>query len=1215
MFNTDLLKKSFSELEEEVLAYWRKTEMFKKSLEIRENSPAFTFYDGPPFATGLPHYGHILAGTTKDVIPRYQTMKGHYISRRFGWDCHGLPVEYEMEKELDLSGRQDIEKYGVKNFCESCRGIVLRYTQEWEKTVERMGRWVDFKNDYKTMDPNYMESILWVFNTLWEKDLIYEGHKSMHICPRCATTLSNFEVTLGYKDIDDVSVTSMFELADEPGNYILAWTTTPWTLPSNILLAVGADIDYVKIKTSKGNVILAKDLINKFEKILGEEPEIIEKIKGSDLVGKKYIPLFECAKDKEGKKYEVVSADFVSTEDGTGVVHIAPAFGDDDLQLGQKEGAPFFQPLGIDGIFTNEAPEFLQGKEASNSNKDVINHLKEKGLVFEAQSYRHSYPHCWRCDSKLLNYSTSSFFVAVNEFKNNVLKTNQKIHWVPEHIKDGRFGKWLENAKDWSISRNRFWGAPIPVWKCDACEEKEVIGSVRELSDRGVKKNKIMVMRHGEGEHNIKNIVSSAIDSNVGLTEKGKEQARQAGESIKNTEIDLIIASPLQRTRETTEEFLKGFSKDVKVVFDDRVREIDAGDMENKSIDDWLGQFKNNHERFYTNPHNGESKQDVEKRVKDLIKELYQKYRNKNILIIGHGVTVRMVNKYFLNLGPEEIFDLPTETGVINTFSFDSVPTNDNGEIDLHRPYIDEVEIQCKCGGVMRRVPDVLDCWFESGSMPYAERHYPFENKEKFEHEFPADFISESLDQTRGWFYTLHILANGLFGTESFKNCVVSGIVLAEDGHKMSKSKKNYPEPELIFNKYGADAMRFYLMSSTLMKADDLRFSEKGVEEVLRKVFLPIKNSYAFFASLANITKWELTGKKPDNKLDKWILAELREFLKNFTEHMDNYYIDNACREIPEFLDKLTNFYIRRSRRRFWDEENSAFETLFTILITVCKALAPISPMFPEAIYQELVKKTPDAPESVHLCDWPDYKQFDDDSALREEINAIRTIISLGLAVRASSKIRVRQPLQKAQIALPPRLSKKIITDNEELIKEELNIKEIEILNNPEEIAQKIAKPDARKLGPRLGKEVQNVIIEAKKGNFSELKDGKIQVGDHILNPDELEIAYLGKEGFEVESAEGIVVALDTELSNELKEEGFVREIIRHLQDMRKEADYNINDRISAEISGADEIIKKYEKWVAKEILADKIDQQLNEVDLEKEVEIEGITIVLRIKK
>lgn len=1215
MFNTELIKKSFSELEEEILAFWRKNEMFKKSLEIRKNSQAFTFYDGPPFATGLPHYGHILAGTTKDVIPRYQTMKGKYVARRFGWDCHGLPVEYEMEKELNLAGRQDIEKYGVKNFCESCRGIVLRYTQEWEKTVERMGRWVDFKNDYKTMDPNFMESILWVFKSLWDKNLIYEGHKSMHICPRCATTLSNFEVTLGYKDVDDNSVVAKFELIDEPNTYILAWTTTPWTLPSNILLAVGEDIDYVKVKTPDGDVILAKDLLGAFEKELSPEPIIIESMKGSALVGKKYKALFEVNKELEGRKYEVVGADFVSTEDGAGIVHIAPAFGDDDLQLGQAVGAPFYQPLNIEGTFTADAPEFLQGKGARESNKEVINYLKEKGLVFKTQSYHHSYPHCWRCDTALLNFSTSSFFVGVNEFKNDILKTNQKIHWVPEHIKDGRFGKWLENAKDWSISRNRFWGAPIPVWKCEDCDNKEVVGSVREMAKRGIKNSKVMVMRHGEGTHNVQGIISCALDSGVCLTEKGREQAKKSGESLQNTKIDLIICSPLERAKETAEEFIKGFGKNIKVVYDERVREIDAGKMEGKTMEEWLAQFKNLEERYYTNPHGGESKEMVRKRVQDLLQEIYKNYRDQNVLIIGHGVVVQAVSRFFLNLSIEEMFTFPSETAEVHSFSFDSIPTNDDGEIDLHRPYIDEVKITCKCGGAMSRVSDVFDCWFESGSMPYAERHYPFENKEKFEHEFPADFISESLDQTRGWFYTLHILSNGLFGTESFKNCVVSGIVLAEDGQKMSKSKKNYPEPELIFNKYGADAMRFYLMSSTLMKADDLRFSEKGVEEILRKVFLPLKNSYAFFASLANITEWQLTGKTPENKLDRWILAELHEFVKNMTEHMDNYYIDNACREIPEFLDKLTNFYIRRSRRRFWEEDNDAFETLFKVLITICKVLAPISPMFPEAIYRELAKKEQNAAESVHLCDWPDYNQFKDNPSLREEIGAIRTIISLGLAVRGHTKIRVRQPLQKAQIALPPRLNKSIITENEETIKEELNVKEIEILNKPEEIAQKIAKPDARKLGPKLGKDVQKVINEAKNGNFQELADGKIQVGEYVLEPEEVEIAYLAKEGFDVESAEGIVVALDTILTEELKGEGFAREIIRYLQDMRKEADYNINDRIKIAISGADEIATKYADYICKEVLADSLEKSLSAPDLEKELAIEEIMIKLAIQK
>ncbi|MCT4592189.1 MAG: class I tRNA ligase family protein [Candidatus Gracilibacteria bacterium] len=1212
MLDLEITKKTFPELEEDILKFWKEQRIFEKSIE--QNTKPFRFYDGPPFATGLPHYGHILAGTIKDVIPRYKAMCGHRVERKFGWDCHGLPVEYEMEKELSLSGKKDIEKYGVKNFCESCRGIVQRYTSEWEKTVVRMGRWVDFENSYKTMDKDYMESILWVFKSLWDKNLIYEGHKPMHICPRCATTLSNFEVSMGYKDKDDISCIAKFALEGEHNTYILAWTTTPWTLPSNMMLAVGADIDYVKIKKDNETLILAKDLLGNFEKELSKEPEIIEKFKGKSLLGKSYTPLYDCATHLNGKKHQIAIADFVSTEDGTGIVHIAPAFGEDDLKLGEKEGVPFFQPVNIEGTFTDIAPDFLQDREVLEANKDVVRDLKERGLVFQSKSYHHSYPHCWRCDSPLLNFATSSFFVRVEKQKENLIATNKNIHWTPEHLRDGRFGKWLENARDWSISRNRFWGAPIPVWRCDSCDHKEAFGSVREIASRANKKGKIMIARHGEAEHNVKGIVSSNIDSHCPLTEKGKNQAKALANVIKDEKIDMIISSPLQRTRETTEEILKTLPESTKVIYDERIREIETGVKDGCAIEEWQSMFPDLKARFFEAPEGGESKADVENRTKKLLQEIYDKHLDKNILIITHGAVLRVITKFFHNLSIQETFDVPIENAQLNTFSFGSLPTNDFGEIDLHRPYIDDVHMDCPhCKNKMQRVPDVLDCWFESGSMPYAEKHYPFENKDEFIDLFPADFIAEGLDQTRGWFYTLHVLANGLFNQEAYKNVIVNGIVLAEDGQKMSKSKKNYPDPELVFSKLGADSVRFYMMNSPVVRADDMRFSEAGVEETMRKVLLPLKNSYAFFASLSNITKWELKGKKSNSKLDKWILSELRECIKIVQENLDTYNLDHAARAIPEFLEKLTNFYIRRSRRRFWNEENEAFETLYTALLTISKALAPFMPFYTESLYQELSKITPNAKESIHLEQFPNYQNFNDEPELREEIGAIRTIISLGLAIRAKEKIRVRQPLQSLKIALPPRISQDIIMQNANIIKEELNIKEIEILEKPEQIAEKIAKPDARKIGPRLGKEVQKVIQEAKNGNFSE-KGDQIKVGDFILNKDEIEIAYLPKEGLSVESANGIVASLETEITKELRNEGIMREIVRHLQDMRKEADYQIADRIKASINGADDIMAVFKDKIAEDVLIDEF-ADIDKPDQEKQVEIEELKISLKIKK
>jgi isoleucyl-tRNA synthetase len=928
MFNLDPAKKSFPELEEEVLKSWQENDTFKKSMERRSKDDLFTFYDGPPFATGLPHYGHILAGAIKDVVPRYQTMKGKYVPRRFGWDCHGLPVEYEMEKELGLSGRKDIEEMGIKEFCESCRGIVLRYTEEWRKSVARMGRWVDMDDDYKTMNADYMESILWVFKSLWEKGLVFESHKPMHICPRCATTLSNFEVSQGYRDVDDVSVVAKFRLIDEPDTSILAWTTTPWTLPSNLLLAVGEDIDYVKfcftkiegepnvskrkkpeekamVVNSDQKYIMAKELFEKNYKNKGAFC-VLEQLKGKDLVGKKYQPLYDgatkkftenenpgfylvtfnvensinifsspdlvlkCAnlfkevikdhdykiyelsimpdhvhllleveerghslqkiiqnlkgissnklkpdlthqltgglnhglstkvdprsqkqfiklwrkgydkkfiydeesfqnvqeyirnnpvkKDLPKQKYpwlskiekrkgdsnflkihEVVAANFVSTEDGTGIVHIAPAFGEDDLKLGKKVGAPFYQPLDINGTFTDDAPEFLQGKGARESNKEIIKDLKERDLVFESKNYRHSYPHCWRCDSALLNYATSSFFVEVTKIKDNLLKTNQEVHWVPDHLKDGRFGKWLEGARDWAISRNRFWGAPIPIWKCDECDHTEVIGSIREMAEKAVKTDKLFIMRHGEGDHNAKEIVSSSLEPTYSLTEKGKQEVKKAAARLKDQQIDLVFVSPLTRAQETAEIVLENLKSSPEVITESRIAEIDCGNLEGKSISQWRKRFDKDSDRYRDNPHKGESSAMVQKRVTEFLNEVQKKYPGKNILLVTHGIVLNRCLHYFYGVPNEKLAKSLSKTGEVLEFSFSARPQNDQGEIDLHRPYIDEVKLECKCGGEMTRVTDVLDCWFESGSMPYAQLHFPFENSEE---EFSFDEAS-----------------------------------------------------------------------------------------------------------------------------------------------------------------------------------------------------------------------------------------------------------------------------------------------------------------------------------------------------------------------------------------------------------------------------------------------------------------------------------------
>ncbi|HKZ35061.1 MAG TPA: isoleucine--tRNA ligase [Patescibacteria group bacterium] len=838
----------FPLLEKEVLSFWEKGHVFEKSVALRPKEREFTFYDGPPFATGLPHYGHLLQGTIKDIIPRYWTMKGYRVERRFGWDCHGLPVEYELEKELHLTGRQDIEKMGIASFNEACRGIVLRYTKEWEKTVTRMGRWIDFRNDYKTMDPSYMESVWWVFKKLWDEGLIYEGYKSMHICPRCATPLSNFEVSLGYKDVTDLSVVVSFPLRDEKDTFVLAWTTTPWTLPGNVLLAVHPKFVYAKVRYNNHTYILAKEKVK--EVFQGKAYKIEGTLHAKDLVGKKYEPLF-FIDPGQGKKFEIVTASFVTLKEGTGVVHIAPAFGEEDLNLSQEVGAPFVQHVDREGKFTSLYPEW-QGRFALSLHTEIIKALGLRNRVFSTFSVLHSYPHCWRCDTPLLNYAAKSWFVEVTKIKKDLLKQNKKIRWVPKYLRDGRFGNWLEGAKDWAISRDRYWGTPLPVWRC-SCGQTVVIGSRKEL------------------------------------------------------------------------ETLTG------------------------------------------------------KKVHD-----------------------------------------------------------------LHKHFVDELTFPCRsCGKPMKNIGKVLDCWFESGSMPYASFHYPFEHKIRFEKNFPADFIGEAVDQTRGWFYTLHVIAVSLFHTPAFKNVITTGLVLAEDGQKMSKSKKNYPDPLAVFEKYGADILRFYMVNSPVVKGEDLRFSEKALQELVRNLLLPYWNSYAFFVMHANTHGYTVSQKKQGNihVLDEYILARLKQTTLNVTKMLNSYDLYEATKAFQPFVDDLSRWYVRRSRERFQKGSKDALSTLHTVLTQSAKLFAPFMPFFTENMYQNLTKEY-----SVHLASWPKIQKVTEkERKLISWMEKVRKVVELGHAVRKEHGVRVRQPLATLFVTgwtvgkVPAKERQELVG----ILKDELNVKDV----------------------------------------------------------------------------------------------------------------------------------------------------------------------------
>jgi len=838
------------EIEKKILEFWKKEKIFQKSLEKKSPKGDYVFYDGPPFATGTPHYGHLVASLVKDIVPRYWTMQGYRVERKWGWDCHGLPIENIVEEELGLKHKKDIEKIGIDKFNETCRSKVLIYAEEWRKVIERLGRWVDMDNAYKTMDLNYMESIWWVFKELWNKGLIYEGYKSMHICPRCETTLSQSEVSDSYQDIEDVSVIAKFELVDDPGTYILAWTTTPWTLPGNVALAMGEKVDYVKVQSDDGKYILVEQNV---DAIFGEkEHKIIEKIKAEDLEGKKYKPLFDYFVDSNLKNrqnlYIIQLADFVSIEDGTGIVHIAPAFGEDDMNLGKKKNLPFIQHVKMNGQIIDEVKDFsgMEVKPKENTrltDEKIIAYLKNKNLVFRTELFTHSYPICYRCESPLLNYATSSLFVNVTELKDKLLKHAKHINWVPEHIKEGRFGKWLEGARDWSISRQRFWGSVIPIWVCEKCGHKIVFGSIAEL----------------------------------------------------------------------------------------------------------------------------------EKASKEKIS-------------------------------------------------------------DLHKHFIDKIKVKCeKCSGEAKRVSDVLDCWFESGSMPYAQMHYPFENKKKFEDNFPAEFIAEGADQTRAWFYYMHVLSTAIKHSAAFKNVVVNGIVLAEDGKKMSKRLKNYPDPMDVFEKYGADAVRYYLAASPVMRADDLCFSERGVDEVVKKVLLLLLNVFSFY-KMFGAENLE-ANYKSKNILDKWILSKTESLKQEITGAYEKYDLNLATRPIAGFIDDLSTWYLRRSRDRFKsDDKQGATQTLKYVLLELSKLMAPIMPFMADYIYKEIGGPK----ESVHLDDWPEIEKKLIDEKLEEQMQEARNICSLALQKRAGASLKVRQPLSKLQIP-----NYKLSNDLLGLIKDEVNVKEI----------------------------------------------------------------------------------------------------------------------------------------------------------------------------
>jgi len=1053
-------KSPIAQREEKILDFWNQNEVFKKSVERDPKKGDFVFFDGPPFATGLPHYGHVLPGTIKDIIPRYKTMLGHRVVRRWGWDTHGLPIENLVQKENGLKTKQDVENFGIKNFNEAARASVFRYLDEWKKIIPRTGRWVDFEDNYITMDSRYMESEWWMWKTLYQKGLVYEGFKSMHISPLLETALSNFEVNQSYKDITDLSATVKFELVDEKGTFVLAWTTTPWTLPGNVALAINKNVKYVKVKSEEQFFIVSKDLVEKvFE---GKQFEIVEEIKTENLLGKKYTPPFDyyindSKLENRENGWKIYHGDFVTTEDGTGIVHIAPAFGEDDLNLGKENKLPFVQHVKIDGTIKPEVKEFagLQAKpkeDPMQTDIEFVKHLAHAGLLFSKKKYTHSYPHCCRTDAPLLNYAMSSWYIKVTDIKDKIVKENEKVNWTPDFVGKSRFGNWLKEAKDWSVSRARFWGTPIPIWKSEDESEVAFIDSIDELKEKTKSSNTFVIMRHGEADHNLENRTSDSNNSPSHLTQKGKDNVAKTAESFENQKFDLIYASPLFRTKETAEIVAEklGYPKE-KIIFDDRIREVQTG-FDGRPISEYRKYFSSNEEKFNKAAPSGETLLELKKRAGQFIKEIDSQNEGKRILIVTHEYLTWMLISSNDGLNTSETIKIKEckeefiETGKTLELVPNRLPVNDNFEVDLHRPYIDEVTF-VQNGKLMKRIPDVFDTWIDSGSVPYASNYYP-KNKERFDPEsglfkksknFPADFIGEGLDQTRGWFYSLLVLNTALFGKSPYKNVIVNGLVLAEDGRKMSKSLNNYPDMNLILDKYGADALRYFLMSSPAVKADDFLFSEKGVDEISKKLIGRLDNVVSFYEMYKHVLGEGINSQSP-NVLDHWILARLAELKEQVTKSLDSYEIDRATRPFMDFVDDLSTWYIRRSRDRFKNEESEdakyAAQTTKFVLKNLAKLMAPFTPFVAEDIYQKV--RDENESESVHLEMWPDLKKSDE--KILSEMQILRDLVTRSLEERTKVGVKVRQPLATLTVKKTELQSKNYLL---EILKDELNVKNI----------------------------------------------------------------------------------------------------------------------------------------------------------------------------
>lgn len=1033
-------KINYPEIEKRILKFWQENKIFEKSILTRDENKSFTFYEGPPTVNGKPGIHHVMARTLKDLVCRYKTMKGFRVQRKAGWDTHGLPIEIALEKDLGFTQKSDIEKYGVAAFNKKAKELVYHHIEMkegWRTLTERMGYWINLDDPYITCTNEYIESVWWALSEYFKKGLIYKGFKIVPQCPHCETPLSSHELALGYKDVQDPNVYVKFKLKNEEAS-ILVWTTTPWTLISNVALAVGPDIDYVKINTEKHGILyLAKARLS----VIKEDYTILEELKGTDLLNKEYEPLFNYIPVNK-KAWYIVAGDFVSTEDGSGVVHIAPAFGADDYEVSKKYDLPFIQPVTKSGRFTNEIVDFagrlmktiqFETHEEKGVDPDIIRNLKERGLIYRATNdYLHSYPHCWRCDNPLIYYARDSWYIRTTQVAQRMIELNKTINWYPPEVGSGRFGNWLEENKDWSLSRDRYWGTPLPIWLNDD-GDMFAVGSIAELKE--------------------------------GFVER-----------------------------------------DGKRIF-----------------------------------------------VKDL---------------------------------PEE-------------------------EIDLHKPFVDEVKFE-KNGKVYKRTPELIDVWFDSGAMPFAQFHYPFENLDTFKKNYPADFICEGIDQTRGWFYTLHAIGTMLFDSITFKNVIVNELILDKEGQKMSKSRGNTVDPFVLFENYGADATRWYLVTTSPPWKPTL-FDEEGVLEVQRKFFGTLVNTYSFFALYANIDKFdfsdELIPYEERPEIDRWIISKLSSLVKEYEELMDDYDVTKAARQVSNFtIDQLSNWYVRRSRRRFWKSEInknklSAYQTLYECLLTIAKLTAPFAPFIAEELYQNLNGVTKkEKYESVHLADYPKPSYFEKE--LEEKMDIAQRVVYLTRSMRAKHNLKVRQPLKKIMVVVD-KSKQDALQKMKDVILEEVNIKELVILKDDSSIVNKTAKPNFKVIGPKYGKLVKaltNAIKELEKNSIEEIeKTGKLDLtieGQNIqITREDVEIVSHEIEGWLVESEEGVTVAIDTELTEELIAEGYAREFVNRVQNMRKDAGFDVVDRIKVNVLGDETFlnyIQKFSDYIANEVLAESIEQKEN---------------------